>query len=278
MQLEILMSEFDSEGDNGKFTLQDFVRLFKLNLWCKPEDKLERDRLRRKGLKWMFNPLLTKWIWNPIVSVIGWFIAVLLVISGLIPPYVSLQFVLMAIGFVGVLFLLPRVSGLYSNWLNGWGLLAVKAFIVLTMGIASSFYPMVSQMKKDVNFENERQKVNAMNPDERYRYEEGKRRETQLNEAKEAREKVEQAAKKWDAEQVVRDREASLKRQASVRENNKEQRDFYSDLGSPKILYKCNNSDAEKAVGAKVGNINLLLSNAQQECGFGGYEILKRKE
>jgi len=272
------MSEFDSEGDNGKFTLQDFVRLFKLNLWCKPEDKLERDRLRRKGLKWMFNPLLTKWIWNPIVSVIGWFIAVLLVISGLIPPYVSLQFVLMAIGFVGVLFLLPRVSRLYSNWLNGWGLLAVKAFIVLTMGMASSFYPMVSQMKKDVNFENERQKVNAMNPDERYRYEEGKRRETQLNEAKEAREKVEQAAKKWDAEQVVRDREASLKRQASVRENNKEQRDFYSDLGSPKILYKCNNSDAEKAVGAKVGNINLLLSNAQQECGFGGYEILKRKE
>lgn len=263
------MSEFDADGENDQFTLKDFKRLLKLNLWCKSEDKLERARLRSNALKWILNPVL---------SMLGWLSAVLLVISGLIPPYVSLQFALAAVGLFGMIILSPRIARFYHNRFNGWGLIYIKAFVVISMTITAAFYPVVSQLKKNVVTENEQERIRLMNPSERFQYEEVRVNEARRTEEKEAREKIERAAKEWDVTQVAKEKEASLNQQVAVRENNKEQRVFYSDLGSPKILYRCNNSDVEKAVGAKIGNINLLLSDAQQDCGSGGYEILKRKE
>ena len=59
---------------------------------------------------------------------------------------------------------------------------------------------------------------------------------------------------------------------------NERQRDFYSQLGKPKLLYKCKESPFEKAIGAQIGTLNRLIADADRECGSSGYEILKSKE
>lgn len=270
------MNDFEVEGGQGKMTRQDFKRLLKLNLWCKQHEKMERSLLRRKFLKWFLNLGL---------SILGWLGAVQLILMGLLPPYVSLQFLLIAIGLVGVLIILPRVNILYRNWLNGWGAVAVKGIMVVAMIVAIGFYPEVGEMKRNLVAEQEREKVNSMAPDERYWYEEQKRREAQSvedarlkAEAKLERERIERVAKEWDAKEAERDKLASIKQQEDIRLENSRQREFYNELGSPKLLYKCNSSDLEKAIGAKYGNINSLLSGAQENCGSAGYQILKRED
>lgn len=259
-----------------KMTVQDLIRLAKLNFWCKPHEILERSQLRRKALKLVL---------NLVISILVWLCSVLLVLMGLIPPYVSAQFVLMAVGLIGVLVLLPRMTRLYRRWLNGWGGVAVKGFVMMVMVVAVAWYPAVSQMKKDAVAEAEREKITSMTPDERYWYEENKRREAQLAEevrrkaeAENERERKEQEVKEWNAKEAEREKAAAIERQADMKLENSRQRDFYDELGSPKILYKCNNSDLEKAIGAKYGNINLILSSAQENCGSSGYQILKRQD
>lgn len=269
------MDVFEVNDEQNKLTRQEFKRLLKLNLWCSTQEKLERNHLRMKS---------NKWILNFVFSIFGWSCAVLLVLMGLFPPYVYLQFVFMAIGLIGIIILLPRVSRLYRHWLNGWGFIAVKGIVTMVALVAVAWYPAVSQLKKDVIAERELQKINAMTPDQKYEYEEKQRRNAQLAEyerlkleEKEERERIDRASKEL-ANKEANDKKLSLLgQQDDIKQENKRQREFYDDLGSPKVLYKCKGSDFEKAVGAKFGNINMLLSDLQGECGA-GYEILKRKD
>jgi hypothetical protein len=56
--------------------------------------------------------------------------------------------------------------------------------------------------------------------------------------------------------------------------DNDNQRDFYDQLGSPKMLYKCDGSPFEKAIGSTHGTYNLLLKEVTSDCGS-GFDVIK---
>jgi hypothetical protein len=66
--------------------------------------------------------------------------------------------------------------------------------------------------------------------------------------------------------------------EADARQENRLQREFYEQLGAPKLLYRCNTNPFEIAIGAQFGTVNRLIGQAKDKCGEAGYEILKRKD
>jgi hypothetical protein len=121
-------------------------------------------------------------------------------------------------------------------------------------------------------------RINAMTDAERLEYQS---REKRL-EAKAAARAEKDRRAQTDKEQALNEEQENKvkkeRRKRDVAQSNEDQREFYSKLGAPKILYQCSGSDLETAIGAKFGGINSLISKAQSECGEGNYSILKRKE
>lgn len=74
---------------------------------------------------------------------------------------------------------------------------------------------------------------------------------------------------------AMRDRQRGKERDIEIA--NKAQREYYSRMEAPKLIYKCNHSDREIAIAARIGNINRLLNEAEVECS-GRYEVIKRKD
>ena len=74
---------------------------------------------------------------------------------------------------------------------------------------------------------------------------------------------------------ALRDRQRGKERDIAIA--NEAQRDYYSRMDAPKLIYKCNGSDREIAIAAGIGNINRLLNAAEDKCG-GRYEVIKRKD
>lgn len=96
-------------------------------------------------------------------------------------------------------------------------------------------------------------------------------------EQKERIAKAEQARaeEQFKAERIAR---SASELEADARIENRRQREFYEQLGAPKLLYRCNTSPFETAIGAKFGTVNMLISGAEERCGEAGYEVLKKKE
>jgi hypothetical protein len=117
----------------------------------------------------------------------------------------------------------------------------------------------------------------AMTPEQRERDQERERANEAARLAAIQKEQDErstaEALKKYEA--TERARADETRREASS--SNKEQRRFYDDLGAPKLLYRCEGRELEKAIGAKYGSINSLLDEANKDC-IGKFEILKRKD
>ena len=263
------MGDGKEEFISDRMAIRELLHLARLNWSCKDYEKPERSALRRKAARWFGGLAL---------SIFGWLFAGSFILTAVVPPYVQSQLLIGIFGLLYIVVLLPSVGRRLRGYVNGWGDLITRAVVLFACFPMLMVIQLSYKSKEDFKAKQEAEKIQAMAPDERQKYEDKKKfDETKIKE-KEEKDAIQRSAKEWDERQAEREKEDSLRRQVMVKENNKEQRDFYSDLGSPKILYKCNNSDIEKAVGAKVGNINLLLSNAQQDCGFGGYEILKRRE
>ena len=89
----------------------------------------------------------------------------------------------------------------------------------------------------------------------------------------------EQLAKKAEMKRQAEEDAARVRRMESdARIENRRQREFYAQLGAPKLLYRCNGSLFEIAIGAESGTLNRLIKEAKNRCGDTGYEIIKRKE
>lgn len=259
-----------------KLTRSELLHLVRLNLSCQEHEKAERKILRTR---------LAKWTGNIVLTVLGWLLALTVILVGLIPPYITLQFVFLAIGLAYLAILVVANRGAFRQRFNGWGNLIMKgAFLPVALS-ALSLVPQIEELQAAKNIAAEKAKFDALTPDEQYSYklkqevearklaiaadEENKRMENERIAANE---------KKTAERKAERDKAEASSQEADIQEENKGQRKFYDSLGAPKLLYKCNNSSLEKAYGAKVGNINLLLSNAQDSCRTAGYEVIKRKE
>jgi hypothetical protein len=72
--------------------------------------------------------------------------------------------------------------------------------------------------------------------------------------------------------------EIEKKYQKDVKEENKNQRAFYTELSAPKILYKCKNEDFEHAYGVNYGTYNRLLEKAIEDCGENNLKIIKKEK
>jgi hypothetical protein len=79
----------------------------------------------------------------------------------------------------------------------------------------------------------------------------------------------------WEQE---RKKKENKQYKQDMKEENKNQREFYSQLSAPKILYKCKNEDFEHAYGAKSGTYNRLLEKAIEDCGEDNLEIIKNEK
>ena len=72
--------------------------------------------------------------------------------------------------------------------------------------------------------------------------------------------------------------EQALELEDDIEKENENQSNFYEELGPPKILYKCKNSDFEKALGATYGTYNSLLEKVSGICGAVGYEVIDNEK
>lgn len=85
------------------------------------------------------------------------------------------------------------------------------------------------------------------------------------------------AQRKIDADRARSRNEQEGRYKSDIIIENKAQRDYYSRMAAPKLIYKCNGSDREIAIAARIGNINRLLNEAEDKCS-GRYEIIKRED
>jgi len=259
-----------------RLTGKELLRLLKLNIFCRDYERPERAGLRVR---------LARWLGNVALSIIGWTFVFVFVLVGIVPPYVDLQFILFGIGILQISVLIAARRGAFQRRFNGWGTLISKGALVLLSLIALPFLSQIGASKAAINLAEKKAKADSITPDEKYWLEfkqEGERLRLERA-AKERSQKLEdeRIAKEAKAAAEIyaeRDKAEAEIREAEIREENKGQRKFYDSLGAPKLLYKCNNSNLERAYGAKVGSINSLLANAQENCGAAGYEIIKRKE
>lgn len=81
-----------------------------------------------------------------------------------------------------------------------------------------------------------------------------------------------------DRQERFEDAERRRKEQSDARLENRAQREFYDQLGAPKLLYRCTDSSFETAIGAEFGTLNRLIREAKARCRESGVEIVKRKE
>lgn len=261
---------------DGKLSWGELLHLIRLNISCQEDEKAERKILRARFARWAGNIVLTA---------VGWVVALGLILFGLIPPYVNLQFLYLALGVAYVAMLVVANRGRFRGRFNGWGNLVTKGTFLAASLLALAFAQGIVEAKEAITVAAEKAKLASLTPDERYWLklkQEGEERKL-AKEADEESNRLEHeriAANEKEAaeKRAERDKADASSREADIQEENKGQREFYDSLGAPKLLYKCNNSSLEKAYGAKVGNINLLLSNAQDSCGAAGYEVIKRKE
>ncbi len=63
-----------------------------------------------------------------------------------------------------------------------------------------------------------------------------------------------------------------------VNEENKRQREFYSQLSAPKILYKYKDKDFAHAYGVNFRTYNRLLEKAIEDCGEDNLKIIKNEK
>jgi hypothetical protein len=75
-----------------------------------------------------------------------------------------------------------------------------------------------------------------------------------------------------------RKKEQEKQYKQDVKEENKNQREFYFQLAAPKILYKCKNEDFEHAYGVNYGTYNRLLEKAIEDCGEDNLKIIKKEK
>jgi hypothetical protein len=79
----------------------------------------------------------------------------------------------------------------------------------------------------------------------------------------------------WEKERNEKEKEQY---KDDVKEENKSQREFYSQLSGPKILYKCKNEDIEHAYSVNIGTYNRLLEKAIEDCGEDNLNIIKNEK
>lgn len=93
---------------------------------------------------------------------------------------------------------------------------------------------------------------------------------------KENRDREARAKETDEQERRERQREAERARKLAVLDNNKQQKALYKEMGPPKLLYRCEDSDIFVAVGANFGSFNILLEDAYSTCGEGNLKIVKK--
>lgn len=181
-----------------------------------------------------------------------WFTGGVSALIGVVPPYgvTSIYLILASIVCFTAAFLFPFNRG------DAWRRVLIRfaASYVLIIGSGELF----DYHKNEID--------SGFTPQERAVW--GRNKEqTKVQDSKQERDNRE------------RRQEAEIKREIEIdaRAENRKQRDFYDELGAPKILYKCKDSPFESAIGAKFGSINRLIETAQSRCADAGYKIIKRE-
>lgn len=267
-----------SIADN--FSKHDFRRLLRLNLWSNAEEKNEREKLRAKFKSLVLRPALAM-----LLTVLGWLLVVNFFLVGVLSSLLVVRIGFVAISLVYAIFLIPTISLRFRRFLGGWGDVVLKAGLVIIALVPLGFTSVIVEKERDRKLQEKQEKIDAMSPEEKYRQflrdkdDEERRSLAQRKNVEDAEKREsEELQRQALAKQREIDRENEIQRQSEVREANREQGDFYNTLGAPKILYKCRGSGLEKAVGAKVGSVNILLAEAKSDCGSVGYEILRRSD
>lgn len=215
------------------------------------------------NLKELALDLSTK-VLNIVLTLYAWLIVFSSLISGLKPPYFHETAILIILSAALILALVPPLRNKLKNDLSPRKYLAYRLVFVIIATLASA-----------VMIENLQEKqLEALPPNQKIILENKKLAKEKETERREEAER-QQA---YLEEQEKSERERTEKLKDDLKKESAHQRDFYSQLGAPKLLYKCNGSYPEKAIGAKYGNINVLLSRAESDCGNAGYEVIKRKD
>lgn len=245
-----------------KIILKDLLR--ELNAvrkmcWSLDSETRIAGQKRMVPLMWKFFLYFLKFVSKPLRILFG-SLAILLALLPLVPPYVWTSAVLIFIALLLFWFVVPKP------------LSAEKANKYLAHRIVSYFVFFIIY-------------TNAIDFHESTQLPFMSKRQIEVREEM-ARERSSERAEEWDSsysqrETAKRDEleeELALKRERDIKIENKSQSNFYEKMGPPKILYKCNNSEFEMALGAKYGSYNSLLDMVGEKCGAVGYEIIDNEK
>lgn len=263
------MGDGKEEFISDRMAIRELFHLVRLNWSCKDYEKPERSALRTKAARWFGGLAL---------SIFGWLFAGSFILTAVVPPYVQSQLLIGIFGLLYIVVLLPSVGRRFRGYVSGWGDLITRVVMLVGCIPMMAIVQLSYEAKKDLRLKKEAERIQAMAPDERQRYEDRKKYDEVKIKETEEREAIERSAKEWDERQAERAKNDLAKKVEATKESNIEQRKFYDELSAPKILYKCKNSNVEKAVGAKIGSVNVLIDAAQKDCITSGFEIIKKKE
>lgn len=207
-------------------------------------------------------------IGNVAAVMLAWFVALGLLAIVAKPPHISEAAPLVAALVIAIILGVPFIYRPVQRLIGAPASIMVRVVILLTIVV---MIPHLSESYEESQY-------NSLSPDEKEKLAREKELQALRDKERAEQESIAKAAREFDERQKINAEQQAEKEKRDIEIENSRQEEFYDQLGSPKLLYKCNGSPLKKAIGANFGTYNRLLEEANRACGYGGADILKKKE